>query len=299
METIEVKLDSGTVSLTVEPDDTVYTLKQRMANEEKTSTPPDQQILTCNGIVMENDQKLSAYEVKKGSTICLLWPLIVRLNGKTITIKVEPFNNIESVKRKIQNVEDILVSHQFLSFAGKELENDKSLADYNIKSNDTIDLQRITHIVIKLSTGKINTLDVKPHNTVKEIKQIMEETEGIPLNQQKLYYAGYELENNQSVSECHFNDYCEVHLVCRSRSPIQIKVLTPDSKQVTLTVDGTDTIETIKRKMPTEFSPSQHALFFAGKELQDNLMLYDHSIQNGSMLYLKYKEPALPSTLPG
>ncbi|XP_019855144.1 PREDICTED: ubiquitin-60S ribosomal protein L40-like [Amphimedon queenslandica] len=149
-----------------------------------------------------------------------------------------------------------------------------------------------------MSAGKTNRLDVKPYNTVKEIKQIMEEKEGIPLTQQKLYYMGCELKNDQSVSECEFNDYTysEVHLVCRSQSPIQIKVLTPDSKQITLTVDGTDTIETIKRKMK-EFPPSQHALVFAGKELQDNLTLYDQSIQNGSMLHLKYKEPALSSTL--
>lgn len=300
--TIELKLDTGTVSLTVGPNDTVYSLKQRLANEEKTSTPPDQQILSCNGAgVMENDRMLSDYEVKQGSTVCLLWSLTVRFNGKTRSIDVKPFNNIESIKRKIQNKQNILVDHQFLSFAGKELENDKTLGDYNIKSNDTIDLQCITHIVIIMSaTGKTNGLDVKPYNTVKEIKQIMEEKEGIPLTQQKLYYAGCELKNDQSVSECHFNDdtYSEVHLVCRSQSPIQIKVLTPDSKQITLTVDGTDTIETIKRKIKG-FPPSQHALVFAGKELQDNLTLYDQSILNGSMLHLKYKEPALSSTFSG
>ena len=271
---------------------------------DEVGIPVDQQRLSFDDEILEDDCSLSDYIILKDSTLQLIpmpcgscmqiYVETLTGNQKTrLTLKVVPEDTIENVKKKILDEDGIPVECQHIIFADKELKDWRTLKDHNIQRESTLVLIQDPFgdmpVVIKMLTGETITLNVKSDTSIKNIKVEIQKRKGISIHKQRLHFGGQELKDESMLRDHNIGKESTLYLRLTGQfGSMPIYVMMPTGKMTILDVLPSDSVENIKQEIYDKdgISPDQQYLIFDGKELEDGRTLREFNIKKGSMLHL-------------
>jgi len=137
------------------------------------------------------------------------------IRGITLAIDVECKDTVEKLKEKIaQDEERIPPGQQRLIFAGKELADGQTLKECNIQQENTL------HLLLRLCGGikdlngvKTIIVEVDITESIGNLKKMIEEKQGIPLEHQRIIFNGDKLEDEKSLEDYNIVQDTTLHLV--------------------------------------------------------------------------------------
>ncbi|KAL3506162.1 hypothetical protein ACH5RR_031544 [Cinchona calisaya] len=284
-----------TVALAVKKSDTVRNVKAKLNDKEGISE--GLQELFFSGERLRDNQNLVNCGIQQNSTLQLFVQNMVPVrlfikmptDQKIIEVKARTFDTILNIKSHIVAEEGNHLHNVNLIYAGKLLEDDKTLASLNIQGDSTLHMAITPRdkfpICVKMLTGEILRIEVKMMYTVRDVKTIVERIAGFSLNDLSLTHDGMQLEDSKTLSSYNITQGFVLQVSPKS---IQVFVKKWCGKTLTLDVCLEDLVKNVKDKIYHKLGmpANVQGLMVEGKRLDDCRNLASYSIQKHSTIHL-------------
>jgi ubiquitin len=141
---------------------------------------------------------------------------------------------------------------------------------------------------VKEVSASTITIPVKLSSTVSDLKQLIYDHEGVPVDQQRLSFTGKELDNELAFADCYIQEESTLHLAHRLCAEIQIFVKSLTGKTIALRVEANESIESVKAKLQYKegIPPDQQRLICAGRQLDDGHTVANYDVHTDNTLHL-------------
>ena len=138
-----------TITMLINPLSTIGEIKRSIQNNEGISM--NNHVLVFDGKVLKDNKELKEYKkIESNSTLDLTYikPIqifVKTLTGEKLTVSISQYSTVEELKINIEEIEGLPIDQQRLIFDGRQLEDGRTLDDYNIKSGRLIDINLRFH----------------------------------------------------------------------------------------------------------------------------------------------------------
>ena len=220
--------------------------------------------------------------------------VVYQETNQTITLAVDPDDSIANLKSIINAKKGFPVDEQGIVCNGRELEDDRTVSDYNIPNKSTLNLvlrvnghnrMEVTILTEARGPEATYTLAVRPTETILEVKLKIRDMTGVPPHKQILNFADRELENTRIISDYNIRNDSVIYLVEKIEVCL---VFSSTQERMALELRPKDTVESVKEKIHAKIkiSPYRQILQFNGELLDDVHSLNYYNIENKSTLFL-------------
>ena len=219
---VSIKTSKGKLfTIEIRPKDLIINIKEKIKIKE--GFLPENQNLFLEKKELEDKMPISHYNIKNGSEILLIIKSIkfyVNIpTGVILNFNSKPSTSIIDIKKEIKQSQEIDIDIQQLIFNEKILEDAKTIDDYDIRDESIIklkfSLKNDIQLFVKTFQSKVLVLDVNKTDTIGDIKDKIQDKNGIPKYNQRIIISGKELEDKKTLNDYGLDNNSTIHLVLK------------------------------------------------------------------------------------
>jgi regulator of extracellular matrix RemA (YlzA/DUF370 family) len=282
---VKVNLDGQQFNIQFDPDNKIKTIKD--AIKEIKHVEATRYSLKKAAVVLVDTQTIYASGITEGTVLTADLNSIaikVDIDGKMVTVNVDPNDLVKTIKDKIKATEGIDGGYK-LVHAGTALDDTKTIYASGIRKDATVvaDFNSI-QVTVKLGT-KTFSIEVDPDNKVKTIKDAIKEKQQVEGTVYSLKKGAVVLDDAKSIFD---SGIVAGTVVTADYNVITVKV-DIDDKVVEVSVDPDNLVKTIRDQIKTkEGLDGGYKLVLGGVALEDTKTIADSGIGNGATIVANF-----------
>ncbi len=288
----------GELAVHVNDSETIDHLKQKV--REKHSIPVHCQRIKHRGQVVPNSDVIRSLRQPDSSIISLQLDVryVLTINvygGSSFDLEVSSHELVDTIMSAICRHSRMSFYRQEIKFENQVLESGRRISEYNVCDRAVLEVGLRNYqamVFVKTLHGQTIALQVHAHDTVDQIKELIEQQEAIPAHKQRLVFVGEQLRGDNRFLDYNIEHESAVHLILREGVGFEVYVDTPGGKSYVVEVEPSDSVDQLKEKVSRKVDIPSHmqVIYMGSHKLVDSLSLGDNGVKSRSILRVAIAE---------